>query len=115
MSRKSQLIDIEKILEKHVNKYNKRFEFYQIVFKWKLQFVVTTICVKSKRMYSNSSRCGLQIYLVRKNEYFRRQELRFSHILEMNISFISSLNLMTYEQYINQPMQMVTRIPNKKL
>ena len=54
-----EFIEIEKILQKHVNKYNKKFEFYHIKCKWKIQFVDTTICVKSKKMYSNGSRCGL--------------------------------------------------------
>ena len=66
-------------------------------------------------MYSNSSRCGLIRYSIRKIEYFRRQGLRFSRILEMNITYIRNLYLMTYEHYINQPMQKVERVLNKKL
>ena len=31
----------------------------------------------------------------------------------MNITFITSLDLMTYEHYINQVMQMVERVRNK--
>ena len=109
-----ELIEIEKILPKHINNYNK-FEFYQIICRWKLQFVDTTICVKSMKMYSNGSRCGLIRYLMRKIEYFRRQGLRFSRVLEMNITFITILHLMTNDHYINQPMQMVERVLNKKL
>ena len=52
---------------------------------------------------------------MRKIEYFRKQGLRFSHILEMNITFITRPDLMTYEHYINQPMRMVERVLNKKL
>ena len=66
-------------------------------------------------MYSSSSRCGLIMYLIKKIECFRRQGLIFSRILAMNITFITSLDLMTYEHYINHPMQMVERVPNKKL
>ena len=66
-------------------------------------------------MYSNSSHCGLKIYLERKDEYFRRQGLRFSRILEMKITFITSLDLLTYEHFDNQPMQMVERVPIRKL
>ena len=110
-----ELIEIEKILQKHVSSFNKRFEIYHILCKWKLQFVDTIIYVKSKRMYTNGLHCGLRKYLLRKIDYFRRQGLRFSHILERNITFISSLNLMTYEHYINQPLQTVERILNKKL
>ena len=50
----AELIEKEKILQKRVNIYNKRFQFYHIKCKWKLQFVDTTIHVKSKRMYSNT-------------------------------------------------------------
>ena len=36
----------------------KCLNFYRIICRWKLQFVDTTIHVKSKRMYSKGSRCG---------------------------------------------------------
>ena len=68
----SELIEKEKFVQNQVNIYNKMFEFYQIMCKCKLQFVDTVIHVKSKRMYSNSSRCGFVLYLVGKIEYFRR-------------------------------------------
>ena len=57
-----ELIDIEKILQNHVKNSNKRFEFHHILCKWKLQFIDTTIHVKTKRMYSNGSRSGLKRY-----------------------------------------------------
>ena len=88
-----ELIEIEKMLQNHVSIYKKRFEFFEIICKWKLQFVDTTIHDKCKRMYSNGLRCGLTKYLIRKIDYFRRQGLRFSRILEMNITFW--LHLMT--------------------
>ena len=50
-----------------------------------------------------------------KSEFFRRQGLRFSRILEMNVTFLSSVDLMTYQHYINQPMQMVEGVLNKKI
>ena len=104
-----------KIFQKDVNNCNKRFEFYHLICKWTLQFVGTTTYVKSKRMYSNGSRCGLIRYLLKKIESFGKKVLIFSRILEMNITFITSLDLMTYEQYLNQPMQMVERVLNKKI
>ena len=45
-----EFIEMEKVLPKHVNKNNKRFEFYHIICKWKLHVVDTTIFVRSKRM-----------------------------------------------------------------
>ena len=89
------LNEIEKILQKNVNNYIKRLEFYHIICNWKLQFVDTINDVKSKRIYSNGLHCGLIKDLIRKNNFFRRQGLRFSHILELTITFISSLNFMT--------------------
>ena len=64
-------------------------------------------------MYSNGLRRGLIKYLLRKIDFFRRQGLRFSHKIKMNMTFISSLDLKTYEHYNNQPMQMVERILKK--
>ena len=66
-------------------------------------------------MYDNGLRCGLIKNLIRKIDYFRRRGLRFSHILEMNITSIPSLNLMTYEHYFMQPIQMIESVLNKKL
>ena len=110
-----ELIEIEKKTQKHVNSYSKRFEFYQTICKWKIKFVDTIIHVKSKRTYSNGSRCGLIRYLLRNIDYFKRQGLIFSRILEMNITFITSLGLLTYEYLNNQPMQMIERVFNEKL
>ena len=50
-----------------------------------------------------------------KIECFKRQRLRFSRILGMNITITTSLVLMTYDHYIIQPMQMVEKVVNKKL
>ena len=110
-----EVIDIEKISQKHGNNYNKMLEFYHIICQWKLRFIDTTIHVKPRRMYINGSRSGLIRYLLKEIEYFRRQGLRSSHILEMIITFITRLHLMTYEHYNNQPMQFLERVLNKKL
>ena len=37
-----ELMEIEKRLQIHVNNYNKRFEFYNFICKWKLLIVDTT-------------------------------------------------------------------------
>ena len=41
--------------------------------------------------------------------------MRFSHILELKVIFLTSLDLMTHEHYINQPMKMVARVLNKEI
>ena len=43
------------------------------------------------------------------------QGLQFSHISEMNITFIASKNFMTYKYYMEQPKPMVERITYRKL
>ena len=57
-------------------------------------------------MYSNRLLLGP----IRKNK-----RLGFSHLLEMNITFETRLDLMTYEHYLQQPMYMLEGPLNKKL
>ena len=109
------LIELEEIKKKHVKNYDRRFEFYHIIRKRKLQFVDTVICVKFKKLYSDNTNWGLASFFMKKIENFGRQGLRFSYMLEMNITSITRLDLMTYEHYIIQPMQMVERVLNQKL
>ena len=54
-------------------------------------------------------------YLKRKIEYFERQGYLFSHVSEMNITFITDLRVMTYEHYLEQPKHMVERNLIEKL
>ena len=43
------------------------------------------------------------------------QGYKFSHISEINITFISDLRVMTYEHCHTQPKQMIEWVLNKKL
>ena len=52
--------------------------------------------------------------ILKKINYPRRQGLEFSHISEMNITLIASLNLMTYKHYIDQPIPTIERLFNIK-
>ena len=54
-------------------------------------------------------------YLKKKIKYYRGQGLEFSHISEMNITFITSLDFMTYEHYNEQPLLMLERRINRIL
>ena len=58
---------------------------------------------------------NLEKYLKNQFSVYKRRGLEFSHILEMNFSFVTNLNHMTYEHYIEQPMPIVERLINKKL
>ena len=48
------------------------------------------------------------------NQY-ERQGYEFSHISEMNITFLTKLDHMTYKHFIEQPMPMVESLIDRKL
>ena len=74
-----------------------------------------SIDIKSKALYRISVlRENLETYL-KQIILYKRRGLEFSHISEMNITFVTSLNHMTYEHFIEQPMPMVEKLINEKL
>ena len=81
----------------------KKFEFYLIIFKWKIHFSDTTVNVESNTWYCVSAGYYLRDFVLSKTKYFERQGHKFSHTSETNITFISDLRNMTYEHYLNQP------------
>ena len=109
-------LHIENILKNYVNDYNKKFEFYLISCKWKLHFSDTIINVKSDRLY-NIFHAGWNLgrYLISRIEYFESNGLKFSHISELNIVFITDLRNMTYEYYLKIPKPMIEWAIIKKL
>ena len=42
------------------------------------------------------------------------KRLGFPHVVELNITFLTRLDLMTYEHYLQRPMSMLERLLNKK-
>ena len=93
-----EIIEIEELLIKHVNDYNKKLVLYIFICEWKLKFMDTVIRVKSSWMCSGERAWKILKYLSGRN---------FSHILEMNITFIIDLRYMTYEHYLKQPKPMI--------
>ena len=93
-----ELCQINNILMDNVNHYN-RFKDYEIVCKWKLVFDNDiSIDVKFKVLYRFSILSyNLEKYLKNKINHYKRQGLKFSHISEMNITFATILNHMTYK------------------
>ena len=103
-------LHVEDILKSFVDDYNKNFEFYIILCKWKLQFSDTIFNVKFDRLYNIKRRYSswnLRTNLIWKIEYFERTGHKFSHISEMNITFITDLRDMTYDHYLKIPKSML--------
>ena len=57
---------------------------------------------------------NLEKYLKIRNRPYKIQGLEFSHLSEMNNTFKTRLDLVTYKHYIEQPMPMVERLINRK-
>ena len=114
---KPELCEINNLLKNNVNIYDKRFELYKIVCKWKLVFENDiSIDVKCKVMYRISAlRHSLGKYQKNEINCYRRQGLEFSLLSETNITVITNLGFMTYKHYTEQPLPMVERILNRKL
>ena len=73
-----------------------------------------SIDVKSNAMYRITVlRHNLEKYLKNKITYYTRQGLEFSYKSEMKFTFITSLDFMTYKQYIGQTMPLVERRTRK--
>ena len=105
-------LNIDILFKKYVLVYNKKFASYLIICKWKLHFSDTIVSVKSKTWYSVSAGYYFRDFVLSKIKYYERQGHKFSHISEMNITFITDLRKMTYENYLNQPKCMFEWILN---
>ena len=92
-----ELCQLNDIVKNNVNNYNRRFEYYEIICKWKLVFDNDiSIDVKSKVMYRISVLShNLEKYIKNKISQYKRQGLEFSQISEMNITFIRRLDHLT--------------------
>ena len=57
------------------------------------------------RFFNIQRYCYVRQYLITKIEYFMRYGHKFSKISEMNFTFITNPNKMTYENYLNPRME----------
>ena len=111
-----EFLQIENTLKKYVRDYCKKFAFFIIECKWKLDFDNNIFCVNSYKIYNINSFWDIRRFLlakIRKFERFFRN--KFSNISGMNILFIANLRNVTYEHYINQPKPMIEWTLIKKL
>ena len=98
----SYVLGIENILTNYVLDYNKKFEIYTIICKWTLHFSDTITSVKYY-LWSNISSGFYLRNLLSKIKYFESHNHKFSHISEMNITFLSDIGNMTIEYYLTHP------------
>ena len=85
-----------------------------IICKWKLHFLDIVMNVESPTCYSIYKFYYFRDFLLSKNKYFESNGYKFSHISEMNITFIADLTNTTYNHYlkISKPMIEWTIITN---
>ena len=79
-----ELCQINNIMISDVNNYNRRFEYYEIVYKWKLVFdndISIDVISKVMNRISVLSH-NLEKYLKNKISQYKRQRIDFSHISE---------------------------------
>ena len=100
-------LHIDNLLTNYVLDFNKKFAFHLIICKWTLHISDTVVSVKSNTWYSFSPGYYLGNFLLSKTKYFGGYGRKFSHISEMNITFISDPRNTTYEHYLNQPKSML--------
>ena len=111
-------LHVEDNLKSFVDDYNKKLEFYIMFCKWKLHFSDTILNVEFDRLFNIKRRYAswnLRTNLISKIEYFESKGYNFSHISEMNITFITDLRNMTYEHYIKIPKSMLEGTIFKKI
>ena len=104
----SEFFKIEDILWKHVDNYQKDFEYLVIICEWKLVFDNNIIFCEKTKEYNNTYHIrDLKIFLLEKVNYYEDDDYKFSHISEMNTTFLTNLRCMTYQNYIRQPKSML--------
>ena len=112
-----ELSQINNIVKGYVNDYNRKFEYYMDECIWNLMFDNgVSVDVKSKKVYRFCVLTKkLEKYLKIRINRCKKQRLEFSHISEMNITFRTRLDHMTYKHYLEKPLPMVEKIFIKKL
>ena len=109
-------LQIQNILQEHVDDYNKKFEFYLIYCRLKLHFSDTIIDIKSKMLYNLFPPSWyLRTFLLSKIERLENDECIFSHISNMEIVFIANFRNATYNHYLQLPKSMLEWTMIKKL
>ena len=82
--------------------------------KWKLVFDNNILIdVKSKSQDRWSLNHSFEKYLKKKINHYEKQGVKFSHLLEMKITFTTFLENMTNRHYLDNPMPMVERLIKK--
>ena len=103
-------MNIDNILKKYRDEYNRKFEAYTI--NCYLSFVLDNnqlLNVKLRRMISLVRPTFLRQKLLEKIHSLERNEngYKYSFISEMKIEFIAYLSSMRFKNYLKQPKQMI--------
>ena len=90
-----------------ITSHNKKFDLYLVDCDLKIDFnKVFKPCFRTD-FYHNTTNFNLKIFLIYWIDKFTRRGYKLLHINEMNIITINDKRNMTYEHFIEQPMQMV--------
>ena len=96
-------LQIENILKNFALDYNKNFDCYLTICKWKIHFSSTVIDVKSNEWCCISDDYYFREFVLSKYRYYEKRGHKFSHISKMNITFVAHPRNITYEHYLAQP------------
>ena len=88
-------VDVEELLRKYVNDYNKKSGLYLIICKFENIFNDLTYDFKISRMYNSHPYYYLRNTLISKIDYFTIEAHNFSHISKMTLTFITNNNIVT--------------------
>ena len=100
-------LQIEMILKKYALDFNKKFDCYLIICKWKLHFSSTFIDVKTSEWCCISDDYYLRDFISSKIKNYEKRGHEFSHISEMNLTFLAHPWNITYEYYLTQSKSML--------
>ena len=99
--------DIDEIFKAYITRKSKQFDSYLVEYDLKFVFHKKIYPHVEVELRNSQSKLHLKKFFLDWIEFLSERRQRFSHIYEMNITFISAKRYMTYECSIKQLMQMV--------
>ena len=103
------LDEFDRIINDYVSTNNKKFNIYYIYCEFNIQFDNNFTTGFKTNYVHNKEIEKISQCLLYSIEYFASKGYNFHNIYQMSINTISCRCNMTYEHYMNQPMQSVER------